>query len=227
MLQNGTLRGDREFEGAVAGLRFECKRSAQARGWFRRRETREEASISNRVHLIRREGGFTIIELLVTVALGAILMTLGASAFRAYWFSSSLASTQDLMLTEMRAMQERAVSESHPLVYGLRFQESSGRWAEVVYDPKDQSITSDDVCEYVGGDPAVKDFEAGIVVRSADFTDPPGLSVSKCPGSSNGKFAFFYAKGTATAGNVTFLQPNTMKELGLQLSSLTGRVTKQ
>ena len=174
----------------------------------------------------RTDLGFTLIEVLVVLAITSLVLTLGAGAFRHYWFKRSLYGSQDLIVTEMRAMQEKAVSESHPLVYGLRFQEGSGRWAEVVYNPKDQSISSDDTCEYVGGEPAVKTFEAGVVVETASFAAPPGLTPSICPAAATGDFVFFYAKGTATSGAVAFGQPSLSDEIGLSVSALTGRVTK-
>lgn len=172
----------------------------------------------------RNESGFTLIELLAVLAVTALLLTLGASAFRHYWFKKSLYGSQDLMMTEMRAMQENAVSESHPLVYGLRFEPGSSNWGEVKYDPKDQAIASDDTCTYVADTPAT--FDSGVEVKTAAFDPPPGLNPSICPESASGEFVFFYAKGTATEGNVTFGQPNLSDEIGLSVSSLTGRVRK-
>lgn len=179
-------------------------------------------SMRNRMQT-RNESGFTLIELLVVIAVTSLLLTLGAPAFRHYWFKRSLYGTQDLMMTEMRAMQEKAVSESHPLVYGLRFEPGTSNWGEIKYNPKDQSTPTDDECSYVG---SAMTFESRVRVETAVFDAPPGLDPSKCPDSGTAEFVFFYAKGTATAGSVTFSQPNLSDEIGLSVSSLTGRVGK-
>ncbi len=167
----------------------------------------------------RNESGFTLIELLAVLAITALLMTLGASAFRHYWFKRSLYGSQDLVMTEMRAMQENAVSESHPLVYGLRFELGSSTWKEVMYNPKDQTLAGDDECD----DVASFTLDAGVEVKTASFDPPPGLNPSIC---GPGVYAFFYAKGTATPGSVTFGQGNLSDEIGLSVSQLTGRVRK-
>lgn len=170
----------------------------------------------------RNESGFTLIELLAVLAITALLMTLGASAFRHYWFKRSLYGAQDQTMTVMRAMQEKAVSESHPLVYGLRFEPGSAIWSEVKYNPKDQADPDDDECTY-----AASTFDSGVVVNAASFDSPPGINPSTfCPDFAAGEFVFFYAKGTATPGSVTFAQRNLSDEIGLSVSQLTGRVRK-
>ena len=55
------------------------------------------------------------------MALLAVIVAIGASGFRSYWLLQSLESAQGDVATQLRQIQARAASESHPYIYGARF----------------------------------------------------------------------------------------------------------
>jgi len=172
----------------------------------------------------RGQDGFTLVELLTTILLASILVTLGAFAFRHYWYVQSLEGGEDELLTQLRGLQQRVVSESFPLVYGARFEPGSSRWVHVQYDPGTEDCTLVADTEFRTGE-----FNAGVEIQSASF-DPyssGGVDVTtECQdGSPNAEVVFFFARGTATGGDVTIVQPNLEdRTKTVCVASLTGRV---
>lgn len=181
-----------------------------------------------------RQEGFTLVELLFTMALVAILMTLGAFAARQFWFHRSLTGAQDQIATQLRALQVRAVAEGIPTRYnGAYFDPSDStyktRWGTVRYD------TTTATCTRVG------DFQldAGVEVNQANFSDTGsgGIDVStpitncrtqlSLPGTTD--FVFFFSRGTATASasNLRLIQPRLDgRTEELSVLGLTARVEK-
>ena len=177
---------------------------------------------------MRRESGFTLIELLAVVGLTAVLLTLGASALREYWFRQALDGSAEAVESEFRHLQQQTVAESHPLVFGAWFRtgaQAGGQWGSLKFDPKDASTSADDVCTLVG---SPRTFDAGVVVDAASFEEPVGVG-STCSGvaPSGSKQVFFYARGAATAGSVTLFHPATGRSRTVTVSGLTGRVEIQ
>lgn len=163
---------------------------------------------------MKREDGFSLLELLVVLTLASILVSLSALAFRHYWQQRSLYGAQDLTVTQLRGLQERAVSESHPLVFGARFTVGATTFRLFRYNPQTG------VCAEL----ETYEFDAGVEVTNVDFGTPPGITPPAC--APVGRSVYFYAKGTATEGALTFNQPATERQIGLEVSALTGRVTK-
>jgi prepilin-type N-terminal cleavage/methylation domain-containing protein len=174
---------------------------------------------------MRRDHGFTLIEILTAIAISGILMTLGAAALRGYWFGRALNDGAEQIVSELRNAQERSVSESHPLVYGGWFDGGSSEWGVVRFDPKDTSLPGDDECVVVSGP---NKFSAGVVVDDVSFEDvvpQTGVCASAVP--SGAEIAFFFARGTATPGDVTLLQPRNDDTETVTVSGLTGRVERE
>jgi prepilin-type N-terminal cleavage/methylation domain-containing protein len=163
--------------------------------------------------------GFTLIELLVVITITAILLTLSASALRSYWLTQALKGSTEQLVSQLRQLQQRTDAESHPVVYGARFEVGTPNWVLVRYDPKDATITTDDECTVVG----TRSFDDGVNIAAADFDPPTGLVVSKCPSSAQ-EFTFFYARGTATEGSVTLTHATTGRSSTVSVLPLTGRV---
>jgi prepilin-type N-terminal cleavage/methylation domain-containing protein len=167
---------------------------------------------------MRDQNGFTLVELMVVIVIGAVLLTLGASALRRYWFTQALEGSADALVSQMRQVQQRTDSESAPLVYGVRLEEGTSAWAVVKYDPKSATTTDDDECTQL----STYEFSDGIRITAASFDSPPSILLSKCPESSQ-DFAMFFARGTATSGSVSLRHPITGKTRTVTVLPLTGR----
>lgn len=178
---------------------------------------------------VRNERGFTLIELIMVMALTAVMLTLGASAFRNFWLTHTLDGSADEVVSQLRRVQARTTSESNPLVYGVRFRHGSSEWDVVRFDPRDDSCVFEDRNTMTGGS-----FSADVVVLDPSFNvaaDAPELLT--CRDQLSGvttadRFVFFYARGTATHGTLKLHQPNlgSSKDRTVSVTGLTGRATR-
>lgn len=167
----------------------------------------------------RREAGFTLIELMVVMGLTAVLLSLGAFALRQYWFTQAIDKGGDRVVTQLRNAQQRAATESHPVVYGVRFVPGTGEWGVVQYDPrKTANKCTSETAQY---------FDGGVTVQSASFTGG-GAVTTECQtlGASN-RFVFFFARGSATPGSVTLVSDKVTQTRQIDVAGITGRVAQQ
>ena len=162
------------------------------------------------------------------MALLAIVVILGASGFRHYWLLHSLESAQSDVATQLRQIQARVASESHPFIYGARFSPGSSAWSLLKYDQgSDRLTTADDSCAATG---LVRKLPGVEIVGSpaSGFSAPPGVDVSKCGGAhTTDHFVMFYAKGTATGGKLTLRSTALNRTREVHVSSLTSRVEEK
>jgi prepilin-type N-terminal cleavage/methylation domain-containing protein len=175
-------------------------------------------SRTNRLRASGSERGYTLIEVLVAMALASILVTLGAFALRSYWINRSLEGARAEVGSTLRQLQQQTVSESHPLVFGARFTPGSSKWATLRYDPRDGT------CTKIESDN--KFLNTAVYVTEASFATAPDVNQSLCPASGEGTdvFVWFYARGTATPGSLTLAQPQLDRELKVTVSGLTSRI---
>ncbi len=177
---------------------------------------------------MRRESGFTLIELLVVILISSVLLTLSATAVRHYWFVSSADSAAEEIVAELRGLQQRTTAESHPMVYGAWFKETvpAGQWGILQFDPKDASTSSDDECRQLGPARTMGD---GVVVDSASFDAAGGTLASRCAaaGPEGADLVFFYARGSATDGELALDHEALSQPLVITVSGTTGRVERQ
>jgi prepilin-type N-terminal cleavage/methylation domain-containing protein len=169
---------------------------------------------------MHREDGVSLIELLTTLALASVLVAFSALALRHYWFVQSLEKASDQVVTELRAAQQRVNAESHPVVYGVRFDPGSATWGVVQYDPRKSS----NKCISVG----TRSLEGAVEIKAAGFTGggDAETSCSSALGADN-EFAFFYARGSATPGSVTVESQQTGGTKVVDVAGVTGRVEAQ
>lgn len=204
---------------------------------------------------MHREDGFTLIELMAVMAIGAILLTLSGAAVRHFWLAQTLDGATDEVVAQLRQVQQRATTESNPLVYGIHFREGSSDWKIVRYTPGTSStqtclVTEEDgvkvkvctagtdgtadACELVESETfGTGVFSAAVEISAADFSAGGGTDEQAvCRGAlgtspkSKDKFVMFYARGSATAGSVTLRQPTLDRTEQVNVAGLTGRVTR-
>jgi prepilin-type N-terminal cleavage/methylation domain-containing protein len=188
---------------------------------------------------MKREEGFSLVELMAVMAITAILLTLGVTALRFFWLGRALTGERDQIFTGLRTMQQQVVSETNPLVFGAWFKvttpstdNGNPHWGMVRYRPADGATPAS--CTST----ATHRLDGGVQISSADFVySLPGVAsiadvVALCKTSvtastSATDFAFFLARGTATAGCVTLNQPRRdMDDETVHVSGLTGRVER-
>lgn len=177
------------------------------------------------------QGGFTLIEIFAVLALLAILVTLAAPSLRTYWFTQSLHAATDETVSQLRRLQARVTSESHPLVYGARFRKGSSDFALIVYDPR--AVAPAQACRQDGQTRAFNSgvFNATVLVNDTGTSVVDGAEATACraqlPGiTTNDVFVFFYARGTATPGSIRLEQPHLGRGETVTISGLTGRVER-
>ncbi len=161
--------------------------------------------------------------MLITVALGAILLTLSVSGLREFWFVRSLEGGADGVVTQLRQLQTGVGSESNPIVLGAHFDAGTSNWTLVRYDPRPALVGNR--CRVSGS----RTFDAGVLVSFVSFAVDTAVSdacVSKVTGATAEEFVFFYARGSATAGSVTFRHPALDRQRTATVLPITGRVTK-
>lgn len=165
----------------------------------------------------RREGGFTVLEVLVVSVLVLTLMGLGALAVRHYWFVQSFNGARSALVSELRAQQQNAAARSYPFAQGVWFVPGSGRWGTVEYNVKTNACTKN------------RDQRLDqVVVSTASFTvlSPHTANCRIQIGDSTAQIAFFFPGGTAAGGSLSLTHPRLESPAKtVQVSSLTGRVT--
>lgn len=157
---------------------------------------------------IRREGGFTLVELLVTMMLFGILVTLGVMPLRGYQRTQEHVGAAREVVAALRNAQVRAVSEG--TTYKVSF---SGNAIAVAR--RDTATTFVDVKSY-------KLPEAITVeVVGAGFT--PSARTGSTTAVPD---AYFYARGDASPGEVRVLRASSgTKAYTIKLEGLTARVS--
>jgi prepilin-type N-terminal cleavage/methylation domain-containing protein len=168
------------------------------------------------------ERGFTLVELMVVMAITTVLMGLGAFAVRNFWLQRSLSGGQDEITSQMRAIQSKVMAESNPLIYGIGFREGTNEWQIVRYNSESGTCVGD----------GTRRFDAGVVVSDVNFsTSLAGQSVTGIVGvcdnviaAPSDGFVFFLPRGLATSGTVTIRQPNLGRTETVEVFALSGRV---
>jgi prepilin-type N-terminal cleavage/methylation domain-containing protein len=170
---------------------------------------------------IEQEAGFSLIEVLATMVLLGILLTLGAFALKTFWMRRSLDGSTKQVTAQLRQMQQRAVAESHPLIYGAGFTEGSDTYSLLRYDPAATSTK----CTKMN----TVSLEDGVkIAGGTSFTSNPYITTSECPSTAGDEFVFFFARGTATGGTLKLthegLVGTSQDTTTIKVTNLTGRV---
>lgn len=170
---------------------------------------------------MRHEDGFTLSEMLVAMLVMSILLTLGVYSLRRYWQTQALRGSVEQVVTELRAEQQKASSESHPWVWGAWFVPGSSRWGVV------RGNAATGACEVT----ARRTLSTGVTISAVSFTNVTTRSLSSnCSAAAEpgAKVALFFPRGTATEGSVSLKHAEVRggAALTIAVSPITGRVTR-
>ena len=165
-------------------------------------------AIQQRAH---NEQGFTLLELIVVLAVGSILMGIGFFAMRSYLIANRESGTVQEIRSALRAAGEQSVSEGR--TYCVYF--TGTRWSTYRFD-------CTVAANKVDGPHQVED--ASITLTSISFPPPVPAVVGQntaCPTAN--RCAYFYPRGTAIAGGLSVTRPG--KTYTVNVEGLTGRVS--
>lgn len=154
----------------------------------------------------RRDGGFTLVELLVTMSLLGIMMALSISGWVAWTKSTEHSGTADELESVLRQTQQRAVTEGRAMC--VRFDVAANEYT--VYRGE---------CD--GTVPLVKVLGPATTAASDVHLVAPGFAAQ----SGIRTDVTFYARGTAWPGAVKVTRTGSSKVYTVHVEGLTGRVS--
>lgn len=152
-----------------------------------------------------RDSGYTMIELLVTIALLGLMMAIAVSGWKGWADSSRQAGRSRELQSVMRQAQERAVTEGRSICVFFRVAQND-------YSVYRGACDDGTKVRVIG--PVVSD-SAKVRLASPSFTGPSGDNAG----------VTFSAHGTAWPGSVTVTRTGSSKTYTLTVEGLTGRVS--
>jgi len=152
----------------------------------------------------RRDGGFTLIEVMVTTALLSLMMTIAVSGWMSWAKSSAHSGTARQLQSVMRQTQQRAVTEGNAMC--------------LLFD-----VAANKYTLYRG----TCDNTAKTKILGPFATDNPDVHIATPVFTSTGTSSgvTFYARGTASPGTVKVTRVGSSKQYVLTVEGLTGRVS--
>ena len=150
----------------------------------------------------RSDSGFTLIEVMVTIAISGILMAIAVSGWSSWAKASAHSGAAREIQSAMRQAQQQAVTEGTATCFW--FDDVADTYA--VYRGRCTDVSK----QLVKGPMAVSQY--------VDITAPEFGTDGSEDGTS------FLGRGTGSAGTVTVTRPGSAKTYVLTVDGLTGRV---
>jgi type IV fimbrial biogenesis protein FimT len=147
----------------------------------------------------RRDSGFTLIEVLVSIALMVVLMAIAVSGWSAWARAGEQSGTARELQSTLRQTQQRAVTEGTAMCV---------TFTSITYTVSRGSCTNSPP---LAANRVEGPVPAGRGVQIASGAFPQGVS--------------FSARGTTTDGSVTVTRTGSSKVYTLQIEGFTGRVS--
>lgn len=154
----------------------------------------------------RDDGGFTLVETLVVLAIGGIMMGIAAWGYRSYQIAADQRGATAQVVSTLRNAQSRSISEAR--TYCVRFNTTARTLALYRYS-----------CDTAAGGESVSgtvDMPRGITFADVEFTRSDG---------STGTDAYFYPRGSASPGGLTVRRNASDRTFTVTVEGLTARVS--
>lgn len=151
----------------------------------------------------RRDGGFTLVEMLVSLSIVGVMTGLVVAGWSGYAAATEHTGTRNDVVSALRAANQRALAEAKP--YCVTFDVASGTWST-----RRLSCTGDIVkgTEHVEGH--------RIALTDAAFLQADGTPQPQ---------VLFTARGTASKGSLKVRRTGSSKVYTVSVEGLTGRVS--
>lgn len=151
-----------------------------------------------------RDGGFTLLEILVTISLLGVMMAIAVSAGSSWAKAREQSGTASQVESVLRQTQQRAVTEARNLC--VRFEETQREYSTYTGECDNAPVKVAGPIVAANGD---------VRLTSPSFTGR----------YSTGDGVTFYARGTASRGSVMVTRTGHSKVYTVAVEGLTGRVS--
>jgi len=166
------------------------------------------------------DDGFTLIEMIATMAVAAILMATAAWGLRAYTDAQAEKGTANKVLTSLRDTAQRAQSEGR--AYCVSF-DSTTSWSVWRYSCTTWTGVSLQGTTINASKMSTTSAQGKALLATASFTTPAVAGFSNgCPAGSLG-CAYFFPRGISSDGSVVVTRSGSTRMYTVTLKGLTSR----
>ncbi len=151
-----------------------------------------------------REGGFTLLELLVTMTFLGVLVAIAVAPYKNYQRSSAHLNATRKVVASLRNAQVNAVAEN--ATYRVTFAADGKSW----------QLARQNGTAWNNIGPAVTPGDGVVTVRNLAFRQADG---------SIGPVVYFYPRGSATKGSLSVGRDDRAKVYSVTVEGLTARVS--
>ena len=161
------------------------------------------------LHVRARQGGFTMIELIVVMSIASVLMSIGIFGFTSWQRLAQQQGSASQLVSSLRTTSERAISEGRTYCLDISSTTAYSVWRYSC------SVGSTPAGVQVSGPYTV----ASKVTLAASNTLPAGAACT-----SGHTCIYFYPRGTAVPTSVTVSSSSRTKVYTVHVEGLTSRV---
>jgi len=186
---------------------------------------------------LKRQRGFTLIEIMMTIAIVAILVTIGIPSMGSFFDKKRLIKGAETVYSQLQLARSEAIARSADIfvnfswtnanIWGLGISTTSGCNPAVATPASQADWPGNNVCFLVVDDGTGTVDSGDLVQMRTVSTDYTGVNMTAAPvfvgdGSAN-EIAFDFVRGTASTGTIV-LQSDDGAEIQISVT-LVGRIS--